>query len=159
MKSDTFGTANAARVGNWACEYGVGNYGQADLEVGFNATTAVGSGADFKPEFTGLHSYFTIANTNAQAYNQPYGPTSNGSSAFNSLTLAKFVSRASWNGNAIGAGNGNYRINSNSAAANLIPAGGCVLPYDLDGQARNCSGYGSAGAYEQARLLTGVTAF
>ena len=157
MKSDTFVTANAARVGNWACEYGVGYYGQADMEVGFNSTTPVGSSADFKPEFTGLNSYFTIPNTNAQQALEPVGPTSSGTSAFNALTLARFVSRASWNGNAIGAGNGNYRINSNSAAAHLIPSGGCVVPYDLDGHIRNCSGWGAAGAYEIPQ--TGVTAF
>jgi hypothetical protein len=159
IKTDTFVTANAGRVGNWACIYGVGFYGIADMEVGYNSTTPVGSGADYKPEFTGLMSYFAVPNVNVQHANQPPGPTSNAALSFRLLTTGAFVNRQSWNGNAIGTGNGNYRLNSNSAAAHLMQSGGCVLPYDLDGQVRNCSGYGSAGAYEQARLLTGVTAF
>ena len=75
-------------------------------------------------------------------------------------TTAKpqFVSDNSYNdglgGN--GTGNGNYHLNSNSPANNLILRGTAVLPYDISGQIRNNSGWGSAGTYEQAIIQTQV---
>jgi hypothetical protein len=150
IKSDTFTTGNAARVGNWAGEYSVGYWGSFDAE-----TNNVGVNNQFQVEFSGINNGFRIPNSNAQQTNEP---PDDGALA-TALGFVSYVNRQSWNGTTVGAGNGNYRLNSNSPAAHMIQHGGCVLPYDLDGQIRNCSGWGSAGAYEQARLLTGVTAF
>lgn len=47
-----------------------------------------------------------------------------------------------------GAGNGDYRLTSTSSALNLVPSGGAVLPYDLDGVARRNDSTGAAGVYE-----------
>ena len=49
-----------------------------------------------------------------------------------------------------GTGNGNYHLLSTSIGVNMVPSAMAPLPYDLDGQIRNNSGWGSTGAYEQA---------
>ena len=152
IKSDTFSTANAGRVGNWAGEYSVGYWGDFDAETG-TVSNPVGVANQFQAEFNGIQNAFRIPNSNAQ---QSGEPPSN-SALMTAVGYVNYVSRASWDGTSVGAGNGNYRLKSNSPAAHMMT--NCVLPYDLDGQVRNCSGWGSAGAYEQARLLTGVTAF
>lgn len=38
---------------------------------------------------------------------------------------------------------------------NLVPAGGAVLPYDLDGEIRRNDGTGAAGAYEFVQQTRG----
>jgi hypothetical protein len=70
-----------------------------------------------------------------------------------------FVSDASYNeGNGgSNAGNGNYHLLSSSAGGvDNVATRGQQLFYDLDGQIRNNSGWGSSGAYEQAIVLTQV---
>ena len=145
IKSDTF-SSDASRSGNWACLYSVGYRSNADGQVLLN---------QYNPEFAGLYSkYPSIATTkDAQAISQP--PTS--LSAINSPTWQGFVDRQSWNGTSAGSGNGNYSLTSGSNALNLIPAGKSVLPYDIDGNPRDNSGFGAAGAYEYIPPVTDIT--
>lgn len=61
-----------------------------------------------------------------------------------------FVDDNSYNngGGGSGTGNGDYHLTSSASGFSLVPAGGAVLPFDLDGIPRNNAGGGSAGAYE-----------
>ncbi len=45
-------------------------------------------------------------------------------------------------------GNGDYHLDASADGYDLIPAGYAVLPYDLEGTARNNDGGGSAGVFE-----------
>jgi hypothetical protein len=137
MKSDTFGVPpNANRVGNWACEYGVGWYGIVDA-----ATTgmydAVGS---WQPEFYGLYtnSVSIATSKDAQATNQPPSGTSR------ALDWIGFVNRQSYIGSGAGEGEGDYHLTADSPAINMIPLGRSALPYDIDGNQRYNNGYGAA---------------
>lgn len=137
IKSDTFPTENAARIGNWQVLYGSGRRSVYNLEApGFAAT------ATFQMEFGGLFSY-NPAITGGQ-------PPSSGTTA---LTATGYVSRQAYDGTNAGAGDGNYRLTSASGAVRMFRSGQGVLPFDLDGKTRPPI-YGSAGAYEQAIILT-----
>lgn len=63
-----------------------------------------------------------------------------------------FVDDNSYNngGGGSATGNGDYHLTSSASALSLVPSGGAVLPYDLDGVARRNDGTGAAGAYEYA---------
>jgi hypothetical protein len=144
VKSDTFSPGNAARVGNWGCEYGVGYYGDIDAETG-TSSNPVGVGGGFQTEFPGLYSNFIVKNSNT---NPGTEPPSN-AAGMNALSWLGFVNRAGWTGVSVGAGNGNYHISPTSPAVGLMPTGTAVLPFDLDGNPRLNNGNGSAGAYEE----------
>ena len=92
-------------------------------------------------EFTGIYSYAPAPTC---------GATNPCISSTNAITVPKWVNRAAYDGSTTGAGNGNYRLYSSSPASNMLPCQGGALPYDLDGQIRNASCWGAAGAYEIA---------
>lgn len=145
IKADTFtgGTgANAVRTGNWGGLYGVGNRSNVYASTAYNSVAGT-----FCNEFFGLHSNAPAVTSGAT---QP--PTCSTNAAAN---YPQYNNRKAGSGSA-GAGNGDYRLKSNSPAINLFPATSQILPYDLAGQVRNNSGWGSAGAYEQAIVLTPV---
>ncbi len=136
IKADTFAPANAARIGNWSCLYGVGRRKVLNTEL-----TGLAASGSFQMEFGGLGSY-NPAITGSQ-------PPASGT---NAAGFPQFVARASYDGASAGAGNGDYRLMSNSPAVRM---GGGVLPYDLNGVARRAMN-GSGGAFEQATLHTPV---
>lgn len=144
-KSDTFSPASAQRVGNWPLIYGVGYYGNMNVEAG-TPSNPVGLTAIFQLEFPGIYSdYIPISATNnTQATIQP--PAN--SAGMRPVNYQQFVSRRAWDGITPGAGNGDYRLLSGSPAISLIPAGGAVLPADIEGYPRRNDGVGAAGAYE-----------
>lgn len=146
-KHDTFSPANGVRVGAWSWLYGVGLHGNANLEAPSFCTTC-----DYQLEFAGVRSYQKpiAASQDAQATTQP--PTAAG----NAIGWAGFVDRQSWDGTAIGTGNGDYRLKSNSPLIGLRPPGGCNFPYDLWGKPCNNSGYGTPGVDEAASRMTPV---
>lgn len=120
VKSDTFSTANAKRIGNWDGIYGLGNDGEID-----GCISGVGAPASFLHEFIGLNSYQRTSGTNAS-------------------TFPMFLRRGSADGVSNGVGNGDYRPMPGSP---LIDIGSTqVLPYDLNGNSRN-SERATAGAY------------
>lgn len=145
VKSDSFSPPNAARVGNWSLLYGVGNYGNMNVEAG-TAANPVGVAAQFQPEFPGLFSDYipVAANNNTQTTIQP--PTN--SAAMRPVNYQQFVSHRAWNGITAGAGGGDYQLLSGSPAISLIPSGSAVLPVDIQGYPRRNDGVGAAGAYE-----------
>ena len=148
IKSDTFASGlSGGQVGNWSATYGTGNRETLYMETAYSTDSGT-----FCNEFWGVNVYGT-----AITEGTTQSPTC---VATNSYTFPAYVSRQAYNGSA-GTGGGNYHLNSNSPAVNFFPAGTCVLPYDISGQIRNCSGYGSAGAYEQAIIQTtgGVFSF
>lgn len=114
VKSDTFGTPNAARIGNWQCLYGVGHAGNRRGEiVGDGGTVGASSLIN---EFIGLSSVWQTSLTN---------------------TLYRYTASGAWNGNAggFGAGGGNYRLlNDSPFFRNSIQ--NWILPYDLEGVPR-----------------------
>jgi hypothetical protein len=56
-------------------------------------------------------------------------------------------------------GGGDYRPASGSDVRLAIPAGGAVVPYDLDGTAFDNTGFGSAGAYQYVADVPTGTSF
>lgn len=147
IKSDTFTTPNAARIGNWANLYGVGRRSTVNVEG-----AGIGAAGSFQMEFGGLWSYNPTVTC---------GATNPCSSLTNTLTSGNgyfvyFKNRSAFDGSGTGTGDGDYHLLSNSPAINLVPSGGAVMPYDLDGIVRNNSGWGSAGVYEQSKSLTPV---
>jgi hypothetical protein len=152
IKSDIFGTQNPNRTGNWAMLYGVGRRSMMNVGASGGATGWAGA-QTFNLEFPGPGSY------------NPSGCSENSGSGVLCSTNAinggpsyfvNYVNRNAYDGGTAGTGNGDYRLKSNSPAINFIPSGGAVLPYDLAGQIRNNSGWGSAGSYEQAIVMTQV---
>jgi len=139
MKHDTFATVNAARVGAWACLYGVGWRG--NMDVGAPVFAQQGQ---WQPEFAGLSSDYIAVGASRDEQATYQAPRGTG----RANTYPGFISRASYDGSSTGAGNGDYHIGATSPARNLIPSSGAVLPYDLDGKARRNDGTGAAGAYE-----------
>lgn len=145
IKADTFAPQSASRLGVWAPLYGVGYYGNMNVEAG-TASNPVGVSAQFQPEFAGLFSdYIPVAATNNnQATVQP--PTN--SAAMRPVNYQQFTAHRAWNGITAGVGGGDYQLLSGSPAISLIPAGRAVLPLDIDGYPRRNDGVGAAGAYE-----------
>ncbi len=143
LKSDTFGTQAGGRVGNWSNAYGTGT------RSNFFAGTAysIDSG-QFCNEFWGLNTYGgaitegTTASPTCVATNTPNFPA--------------YDNRAAYAGSGGTSGGGDYDLLSSSPAINFFPSGTNILPYDIAGQIRNNSGWGSAGAYAQEKLLTQV---
>jgi hypothetical protein len=120
--------ANATHSGAMSVDYSVGQIGNLKAQT---------QTAGFEGVFIGTSSVFGAGTPSTAAKPQ-------------------WVTDASFNDGLGGsnAGNGDYRLKSNSPAKNLVPATRCALPYDLAGSIRNCSGYGSAGAFEQAIINT-----
>lgn len=145
IKADTFAPVSANRIGNWSILYGVGNFGNMDVEAG-TASNPVGVPGLWQPEFPGISSDWipVAASNNAQANPQPPG----NSAAMRAVNYAQYISRQSWNGITAGAGGGNYELLPSSPAGSLVPSGRAVLPFDLQGYSRRNDGIGAAGAYE-----------
>lgn len=149
LKADTFNHPssgrNAARVGNWSVLYGVGNFGNMDVEAG-TPSNPVGLEGTWQPEFPGLLSDWipTVASSNEQSSTQP--PAN--SAGMRPVNYQQFVAHRAWNGITPGAGEGDYQLLSGSPAISLIPAGRAVLPVDIEGYPRRNDGVGAAGAYE-----------
>lgn len=143
IKADTFAPTSAARVGNWAMLYGVGNYGNMDVEAG-TVANPVGTSGLWQHEFPGLYSDWGQVAASNDAQTTTQAPTT----TMRPVNYAQFTSRRSWDGITAGAGGGDYRLRSGSPAISLIPAGQAVLPFDLDGYPRRNDGVGAAGAYE-----------
>jgi hypothetical protein len=144
IKSDTFASALAGgQIGNWSPEFGVGNRETLYMETSYSTDAG-----DFCNEFWGVNVYGTaITEGTSQA------PTC---VASNSYTFPAYHNRQAYYGSGSTTGGGDYRLNSNSPAINFFPSGTNTLPYDLQGQIRNNSGWGSAGAYAQEIILTQV---
>lgn len=131
-KDDTFtGTPNAGRTGSWPVGYWVGGRGNYAF---------ASAGLEWFGEFpVGLNSVYNggtpgFVDNNANNYDSIGGD---------------------------GTGNGDYHLTASSSAFALVPSGGAVLPFDLEGTPRNDGGGGSAGAYEMnppaaSLLLLGV---
>jgi hypothetical protein len=108
IKSDTFPTADAARIGNWASLFGTGLAGNHFAQV-----TGIGA-AGFQFEFPGLNSFERDGNT---------------------PDYVRFVSRKSYNGSTIDTGFGDYRVKSDSPVFRLQSP--WVLSHDLEGNPRS----------------------
>ena len=125
VNGDSSAPGQAANTGWFPVDYSVGDRGNLKRSNQNNGSF---------PSWCGVFSGLT-------------GPTG-GCTGANTALLVPFVSDASYNeGNGgSNAGNGNYRIYSSAQAVNLMGLGGtCVLPYDLDGAIRNCSGLAAGG--------------
>jgi hypothetical protein len=109
IKADTFGTPNAARIGNWPVLYGVGHTGNVDAEI--NGTGTEGS---FPNDFPGI-----------SCRQQTTGQ---------STATFPFVNRASYTGSN-GAGGGDYTLTEASPTTAID----WLLPYDLAGNARSAN--------------------
>jgi len=105
IKTDTFGTANGNRTGNWTCMHGVGWEGNIFAEI-----SGVGSATNFPLIFPGLHS---IMNTNVA-----------------DTGYFKFYDDGSMVGQIMQSGTGNYKLNSDSPAINIIKKQ--LLPVDIE---------------------------
>lgn len=183
-KTDTFvGTANGARTGNWAAHYHVGS--SSNWFLNSNGSLGEGNNT-WLGMFSGLYSNYNgtqVAGTDSASYianavctaSSGNHPVTGGSYA-NCWTAQGNTggdSKQTWTSGNIydplgfvldksystgtAAGSGDYHLKSYTSAVGFIPSGGpCPLPYDFDGQIRNCSGWGSVGAYEQAIVLTPV---
>lgn len=145
LKADTFSPFSVNRVGNWALLYGVGNFGNMDVEAG-TASNPVGTPGLWQPEFPGLFSDWIpiAASSNVQSTQQ--APAN--SAAMRPVNYVQYTLRRSWDGVTAGAGGGDYQLLSGSPAISLIPSGRAVLPVDIDGYPRRNDGVGAAGAYE-----------
>jgi hypothetical protein len=76
-----------------------------------------------------------------------FPPDCDGLYTLSSPATNAFVSDKSFQtGDALG--NGDYHLQSTSSFRVIIPSGAAVLPYDLEGTARDNSGAGAIGAYE-----------
>jgi hypothetical protein len=145
IKSDTFTTANGARVGNWSELYASGDRSNLFVEPSGGTTGWAASGS-FCNEFAGINTYDTTLTGG-----QP--PACNTNTTIN---YPRYKNRSAYDGTNGNSGGGDYDLLSNSPAINFFPTGTQILPYHLAGQIRNNSGWGSAGAYEQAKILTPV---
>jgi hypothetical protein len=146
-KQDTYAgpTASGARVGAWACLYNSGMRSNFFVEASGGSTGWPATGT-FCPEFTGVYTSDTTLTGG-----QP--PACNVNTTIN---LPSYKNRKAYDGTSGNSGGGDYDLLSNSPAINMFPTGTNVLPYDIAGQLRNNSGYGSAGAFAQEKLLTPV---
>ena len=120
IKSDTFATANGARIGNWPQLYGVGYSGNFDCEV---TGSNLGAGGSFQREFLGLKSYEP-----ATTGGQPPG------TGTNAITYVEFRNRLSRTQAGSGTGGGDYRLTKTSPALGMQRD--WLLPYDLAGVPR-----------------------
>jgi hypothetical protein len=89
IKSDTFNTPSAARIGNWYCLYGVGrkNSMTAMMNIGSTGFTA---SPDFATEFPGANSYqlATAVNANGTSTTNPIALTSGSGSPYSTVSAA-----------------------------------------------------------------------
>jgi hypothetical protein len=132
IKSDTFGTQNGNRIGNWSELYGAGYSGNFDAEV---VGSNLGAGGDFQREFLGVNSYMP-----ASLGGQP--PTTD----TNAITYVAFTNRLSRTQAGSGSGGGTYTLTSYSPAKAM--QADFVMPFDLAGTARTSTD--AAGAYHYA---------
>jgi hypothetical protein len=144
-KTDTFPTANAARVGNWSTLYGAGNRQSWAAQLS-GGTTGWAPAGNYFPEFSGITSYmpaWSAMNTNGTSTTNPINGSTN-----TTINYFSYNSRSAYDGTNANAGEGDYRVLSNSKVVNSIPATQGVLPFDLAGIVRDNTGHGCGGAYE-----------
>jgi hypothetical protein len=122
IKTDTFGTPNANRIGNWSDVYGVGHVGNQEQ------TNNLG----FCNEFAGIGIAF-----------MPTTPL-----GVSPVSTPNYTLDASINGT--NAGGGNYLPTAGSTLINGVPAGYGVLGWDQTGKAISNAGQGTAGALQIA---------
>ncbi len=158
IKADTFGTPNAARIGNWTCEYGAGSRDSIDGEIGTSGTP-VGVNGTFQGEFTGLDSYFISTAADGTPNTQTSTEPPSNSAAMHAGNWYDFVNRQAWDGTSTHSGDGDYHLTFGSPSVDLVPISGAVLPFDIDGNTRFNDGHGSAGAYEKKPDTTAGAVF
>lgn len=125
---------NPGRIKNWPVVYGVNHSGNIWAE-----TASIGAAGSFMQNFSGLRC-IPAATTGEPPTVSP-----------KTIGYFSFVDRKSFNGSSNGAGNGNYRLQSDSPAIGM--ARDWVLPYDIDGKARRADGAAGAYEYSQSGLL------
>jgi len=133
VKSDTFPTADTARVGNWSTLYGCGCSGNLHAEIALG----VGAPGAFLFEMPGVKSYQPVASGQP-----PAGPA-------NVIGFIGFKDRRSYNGSTNGAGGGDYHLTGGSPAIALQHE--YVLPFDLAGDPRAATG--ASGAYASVTVV------
>lgn len=130
-KTDIFPTANEARTNNWPVVFGSGMSGNF-----ISGISNVGT-VSFWFEFTGLNSFQNVSTRIPSNYVQ-------------------FVSASCFNGISPAAGDGNYRVQSQSPSI-LNPVRDWVLPYDIEGVSRGL--FDPPGAYATASPRKGAGFF
>lgn len=118
MKTDTFGTASGARVGNWMLHWGVDFSHNVHANIN---STGVEAPASFVPEFWGIASYHPL-------------------DVFtNTVEWMGFVDRRAPGGTNGVEGVGNWRFRSDSAVWDIVPDldHDYLVPYDLEGYPRS----------------------
>lgn len=129
--------SNAAAKGNWPYMHGVGCVGEVAM-----FRDAGGGDPAFQQFYPGRRAAIGTSNT----VRLDPGFVQFRATTFNGTTYTA------------GLGGGDYRLSgSGTAAFARIPAGGRVLPFDLQGRARLNDGNGAAGAYERDPLPVGGT--
>lgn len=121
--SDIGAGGDGGRVGDWPVRWRVGSSGNIDLML-------TGMPTHGNPEFRGLNSY---------------RPASGASSPD---TFMGFIDDQAFVGGGGAAGNGNYRLRSDSRMGDIAYLRRVVMPYDLEGNARG--GWDPPGAYSSA---------
>lgn len=134
IKSDTFGTDNGARIGNWAQLYGVISSGNLYAEC-----AGIAGASDFQCNFPGLKTD-AIATT---------GEPPDGTAR--ALAYPAYTDRKAWDGTSTGAGNGDYTLGVTSPGRALQQD--WLLPFDIAGTARAATS--AAGAYHFGEDDTG----
>ena len=124
IKGDVFGTANAARIGNWPALWGVGFTGNCFPETTNIIPTSSGQ---FESEFSGLN-----------AIGENMAPNSTGTQR--PASFMSWVNPQYWDGSAQNSwpGGGIYKVNNNSFAENMQLLDR-IIPFDLEGNARGAS--------------------
>lgn len=123
FKTDTFGTPNAARIGNWFVMRQVSSSGNVHLDIAMDQGSV-----SFPPEFKGMRTYHPLGGTNTYTWLQVYNDKSwDGSSTYNS------------------GGGGTYSLKSSTPLQVMQLRSTWVLPYDILGAYRSALDY--PGAY------------
>jgi hypothetical protein len=138
IKSDTFGTPNGARVGNWPLLWNVGCSGVVYAELGGQSPGGLG----FLPEFSGLSGCMP----------QDWGGTTNvwqwqGYATNNTANMQT--------GPHLPPGGGTYRTSSTSPFK--LMQHDWILPFDVEGNARGRSS--PVGAYASGNVRKGTHSF
>lgn len=124
-KHDDAAPRGYMRTGAWTAHYGVGWSGVLSAH-----TTGINVAGSYMNAFIGINSIQPVVVPGSH-------PPSSGSTS--PLTYIKFVNRAAFNGSP-GAGNGDYRIHTNSPAFYLSNSDEPFFPYDLKGKPRSRNG-------------------
>lgn len=127
IKTDTFGTPNANRIGNWSDLY----------SVGYINTQEQSNSLTFANEYQGIGSAY-------------YPTTPTGGSP---VSTPNYTNDASATGS--GVGNGNYLPTAGSTLLSGVFAGQSVLGWDLFGTPISNAGAGTVGAIQVAAAASG----